>query len=250
MAQQVERIGRSITPRHLAEWLRSPILWGGFILLTVVGLATGYGIVQWVAGPAPKDLVIVQQSSSVSVTQPVQQVSQNVQENVAPAGPVIVDYHGVWTEVKGGFDPSTIPVEDGFYGGAQPYNTSSGINPNDPTDIPERTAYAWKILPQLEGKRAVWNKSIRVAAARDESNKDIVLLALDADRHGPYILLSVDGERSFCKLDLLPVDSNGDDAVATRVVARGEEIHLYGQDPRPGSHWWEQVAKKSELPCS
>ena len=181
----------------------------------------------------------IEQVNTAPVVNPPAQIKPEV---VAPVAPVVVDYRGNWVGVQG-FDPSTIPVEEGFYSGISLYSLYPGTDEGDLGPVPVRYAYAWGILPQLEGL------PVAVAAARDENNKDIVLVALDAHRYGPYILLSVNGGKSLCKLDLLPRD-RGRYAVATRIVARGEEIHLYGQDPRPGNHWWEQMAIKSELPCS
>lgn len=166
-----------------------------------------------------------------AIHQPAAQAVQQVPAVVAPAAPAptVVDYRVAWTEVKG-FDPFTIPVEEGFYDGYITYSSVKG-------------RYAERILPHLK------ELPVAVAVARDEIDKNTVLVALGADRYGPYILLSVDGETSWCMLNLLPRE-RGRDAVSVRVTVRGEKIHLYGQDPRPGNHWWEAVVKKTSLPCS
>lgn len=176
------------------------------------------------------------------------QIPQNVQENVGAVVPVVVDYRVTWTEVRG-FDPSTIPVEEGFYNGAFPQPKSVSLGPNGPDPVLEGDAFVWKILPELKG---IWG--INVAATRDQIDKNVVFVSIVAD-HTPswYILLSVDGEQSWCTLNLLPLWVNGyqqGDTAHPRVVAQGEEIHLYGLDVRPGIHWWEAVVKKSALPCS
>jgi hypothetical protein len=149
-----------------------------------------------------------------------------------------VDYKVVWTKVVG-FDPSVITVEGGIYDASYSWAGKGG--------------YGEKILPHLEGL------PVAVAATRDAHNKDIVFVSLDADNYGPYLLLSVDRERSWCRLNLIPITwegqaTNGVTPEEVRVVAQSQEIHLYGRYARgPGpSHlyWWETVVTTSKLPCS
>ena len=178
------------------------------------------------------------QTVEISVA-PVNPVMQETQPEVAvPAAPVVVDYQVKWTEVQG-FDPSTISTEEGIYDAHYSWVGKGG--------------YGQKILPHLG------TLPVAVAAARDEVNKDIVLASLDADRYGPYLLLSVDGEQSWCRLNLLPIMwkgqiTNGVTPEDTRVVAQGGEIHLYGRYALGAGpdhlYWWKVVVQKSELPCS
>lgn len=220
-------------------WWHSPVLWIAIIaVLAISGVLTANFTV-W-NNPAVPSFPSLQGEIEQPVAQPVQP------EPVVVA-PVVVDYRVVWTEVRG-FDPSTIPVEEGFYNGTFP--TTGSWSPSNPNDIPEGDTYAWKVLPHL---KEVGRGTI-VAATRDHVNKDVVMVSIEpAARYQPYLLLSVDGEKSWCMLNLLPVYWGGyQQGIVNdpRIVAQGEEIHLYGQDARPGYHWWETVVKKSELPCS
>ncbi len=203
-----------------------------------------------------------------SLLEPAPVVAQNpsaqdsAPEVASPVAPVVMEWPKVeviWTEVKR-FDPSTIPVEEGFYGGQRGNELS--YNPEDLTDIPESAAYVWRILPQLSEENqpissdpSKPSREIFLAAARNPS-KDVVLVSI-ATSISPhyYILLSADGEKSWCMLNLLPAgESKNNTPSITRVVAQGEEIHLYGRyalGPGPDHlYWWGAVVKKSELPCS
>lgn len=163
---------------------------------------------------------------------------QTAPEVVAPAVPAVVDYRVVWTEVKD-FNPSAIPVEGGIYNANYSWIDKEG--------------YGKKILPYLKGL------PVAVAATRDEHNKDVVLASLDADRYGPYLLLSVDGEKSWCRLNLIPITwegqaTNGVTPEEVRVVAEEEEIRLYGRYALGAGpnhlYWWGTIVNKSKLPCS
>lgn len=184
-----------------------------------------------------------QGASNQPVTQPVQQVPQNVQKNAVTAAPMVVKYQVTWTEVTNGFDPSTIPVEEGLYDGTM--DTTYEYVPGDPNSFPQSAGYAWKILPQLEGERADWNKNILVAAARDQVKRDTVLVSISADGNPPYILLSVDGEKSWYMLNLLWEGVPYGDATRVRVTLTGNEVHVYGKDSRPGNHWWTAPINKT-----
>lgn len=160
---------------------------------------------------------------------------------VAPAAPTVVDYRGTWTGVQG-FDPFTIPVEEGFYNGTM--NNGGWYS----TETPEGRAYALKVFPDLKDALG-----ILTAVARDPVDKDVVLLSVFAEYPDkPFvttrIAFSVDGEKSWCNRDVLPV-SRGD-AGDVRILADGNLITMYGQDARPGVYWWGDTADKSALPCS
>ena len=166
--------------------------------------------------------------------------SQN-SEIVIPVAPKVVDYQVKWTDALDGFDPFTIPVEKGLFNGNMS-NLGWGA-----TEIPGGRAYALKVYPDL--KDAL---SILVAVSRDPVDNDVVLLSVFAnllDRSVDVrIALTVDGEKSWCNLNVLPYKRG--DAGATRVTILDEEIHSYGRDGRGGSNWWEATVNKSELPCS
>ena len=242
MAQHVGRVGRSttVTPRRLAEWLRSPILWGGVILLTVIGVPTGYGIVKLIAGPAPA-VPVAEQPSNAVLSEPVAQPVQQVPEAVAPIAPTVVDYQGTWVGVQG-FDPFTIPVEEVLYNGTM---NNPGLAYS--TETPEGRAYALKVYPDLKDALA-----ILVAIARDPVDKDVVLLSVFAyyiDKPQTVrIAFTVNGGESWCNRDVLPV--SGGDAGDVRVRVDGNLITMYGQDARVGYYWWTDTVDKNALPCS
>jgi hypothetical protein len=239
---EVPQVPGRISKRTLALWM--PIV---LMALLAVGIVVGF----LVASPSAPAVQPGQQTETGTgaeeIVPPVDEnpPAQIEPEVVAPAPPVVVDYRVVWVEVQG-FDPSTIPVEDGIYDGTMPNGYS--YVPGDPNSFPKTAAYAWKILPQLEGERADWNKNILVAAVRAPENKDVVLVSISADGNPPYILLSVDGEKSWYKLNLLWKGIPYGDATRVRITLAGDEIHLYGKDARPGNNWWAATVSKSKLP--
>lgn len=215
-------------------WWHSPAFWIAIIVIAALAATLSARYTLW-DNPTVPSLPSLRQQAN-----PVAQPGQQVPVVEAPVAPRVIDYRVTWTEVRGS-DPLTIPVEEGLYNGVNGYT-----NPD-----PEVLAYAWKILPHLEKDG---NRFITVSAARSQNARDIVFVGITADNNFPSILLSVDGEKSWCKLPLLPetmwegrpVGS----AAATRVASQGEDIHLYVLDQRPGMHWWTATVKKSELPCS
>ncbi len=214
-----------------------PTLFWAFAVLMITG-AVLLGIAlttDWLSG---RSAPVAQPGQEVQIgpASEVNPPAQTEPEVAIPVAPVVVDYRVVWTEVKG-FDPSTIPVGGGIYDANYSWSSTKG-------------AYADAILPHLK------EVGVAVAATRDQ---DIVLASLDADRYGPYLLLSVDGEKSWCRLNLIPITwegqaTNGVTPEEVRVMAQGEEIHLYGRYAlgAGSSHlyWWETVVTKSKLPCS
>lgn len=227
-------------------WWHSPVLWIAIVVAFALSGTLTANFTVW-NKPAVPSLPSFQRETN----QPAPSTSSGQAPTVAPViAPKIVDYQVVWTEVRG-FNPFTIPVEEGFYNGFMPNEVS--WSPSDPSSVPKRDVFSWKILPHL----TEIGRGSQVAAVRDQNNKDIVLVSiLPVATYPPYVLLSVNGEKSWCMLNLLPIWARGyqqGDVHDLRVVAKGEEIHLYGQHalgPRNDLYWWEATVKKSELPCS
>lgn len=171
------------------------------------------------------------------------------ESKVAPAvvAPKVVDYPVTWTGVRG-FNPFIIPVEEGLYNGSMPNEISFSPDVKEPQHDSAR--FAWKAFPDLKGIH-----SVRAAVARDANDSKIVFASIEADgANNSRIVLSVDGETSWCKLSFLPTGNSGRVVAHTvRVVATGEEIRLYGRFALgPGSadqYWWEETVQKSQLPC-
>jgi len=138
------------------------------------------------------------------------------------------------------------------------------------TDVVIRTRYAWRVLPHLEEGWEGEPLMALLGVARNQSDKNIVLAGIEIAGFFPmtgdaknisldryprptrYIVLSIDGEKTWCTLNLLPT-SGGNTPDVVRVIAEDDEIHLYGQyalGPGPSdAYWWEATVQKSELPC-
>lgn len=250
MAKQAPTTVRHVPqqPRRHSPWPdRALMVLAAVVLVAIVAGAIVLAIILLPSAPAQPAQTGVSVGSASSVD-----TQQTTPEVLASVAPMVVDHMVVWTEVTG-FDPSTIPVEKRFYNGAFPQPKSVRLGPNGPDPVLEGDAYVWKILPELKG---VWG--INVAASRDRVDKDVVLISIVADRNFPSILLSVDGEKSWCKLTLLPTNfwegrSTGF-ATEVRVRLAGDEIRLYARYPLGAGpdhlYWWIATVKKSELPCS
>lgn len=173
-----------------------------------------------------------------AVEVPNPQVPQSVQENVGTGAtaPVVWPMAQVeWTLVE---DLSILPpAEEGFYNGTiknRPYGAASTL---------EWAAYAGTIVPEFG------NTATLVAAARDPTNKQIVLVGLDLmylariniERHqiledargAAHLFLSVDGEKTWTEINRIPVSRpdvpQGGVMImsATRVMKQDETIRLF-----------------------
>jgi hypothetical protein len=140
---------------------------------------------------------------------------------------------------------AAIPTEKGFYSGSTPSGYSFSPGSKEPGH--ESARFAWRVLPQLEG-----NHGILVAAVRDEVNKDIVLASIITDKNPGYLLLSVNGEKTWCELTkvppLTPLD-RGRSSNDVRVQLEGDVIRLYAADSSVGVWWWTAAVDRNMLPC-
>lgn len=173
----------------------------------------------------------------------------------------------VWQEVQP--EPGVYlfnPIEDdGFYSGTK--KTLEGKYKGESYPTPEKIEYIDRILPHLKSRYIIRN----VAAARDRIDKSIVFVSIDAYDNWPsiagtgrakyyvYLLLSVDGGRSWYELNLPPghffeYDSSGRRGQATggpdavRVRVEGNSVYLIAKDLTVEEKWWAATIKKNELP--
>jgi hypothetical protein len=238
-----ERVSR----RTLALWMPIVlmVLLGLGILITLAILPDNAPAAQPEQQTGVEEIVPPVEENPPAQTKP----SESGNEVVAPAAPVVVDYRVVWTEVQG-FDPFTIPVENELYSGTMGDKWNS-------TAILEAQAYALKVYPELEGIAGGFDGAT-AAVTRDSLNKNFVLLSVFATydekreeggfKREARIALSVDGEKSWCNLNVLPYEDG--DAGDVRIRVNGSLITLFGQDADVGYRWWTTTVDKNALPCS
>lgn len=210
-------------PRTLREWI------GSILVLLFVALTSG--LVYFVARPV-SDAPSLQ---SGAVTKPQTESAQpvpNVQEN-AVAAPIFKEWPKMqveWTEVTptpGA--PITSPIkDDGIYTGTGRHNTES-------------LAFIIAILPQLdEGGRA--------AAARDSLDKDIVFVSINSYSYPiqNYLLVSFNGEESWCEVNLPSLDAPLAGVPAVRVKIENGFVHLTARDNTVQEKLWGTTIKRGD----
>ena len=238
-------VATRVQPRKMPRWHFS---WVFLIFVAVVAMALTFiaGFVWGKTHINPSPAAGEPSWQAPAMVRAIETSTPEPTPTPTPAASVVVDYRVAWTTVQG-FNPFTIPVEEtGFYVG-QERTISYAVT--DPNDVPDQAAYAWRIFPYLKDNGDV-SRNVYVNAVRDQTDKNIVLASITAPRNPNLIVLSVNGEKSWCVLNLLPVGQSYNDAADIRIVHTGEEIHLYAMDSRLGFHWWGVTVKKSELPCS
>lgn len=227
---------------------RFQVPWTQIVLIVVVlaaAVGLGFGVKYLLSSRNNTTPAVSAIQSVAPLVQPFDPAQgEQTPEIPAPVALAVVDYRGVpWGPVQNGFDPLTIPVEEGLCDGTR------ANMPWGATERPEQRAYALRVYPEFKDALAVL-----AAIACDAVDKNVVMLSVFADYLDKppteRIAFSVNGGESWCNLlDLLPAGSRGG-AVDVRIRASNDLFHLYGADNRPGYHWWEKVEKRSELPCS
>lgn len=232
--------------------------------------------------PAPQDTSEQDQQVATAPARvenpPVQtQDTQTEPEVAVPTVPMVVNYQVKWTEVQG-FDPFTIPVEEGFYSGDDAWSGSFG----NTEDLDPETVFVWRIFPKFEaeGFRHWWVAAVRDGEITFAKLEGTTLkfrkingeFSSDAPEFAPFfpdspateklryfvhLILSIDGEKTWCDLvpfilPAIPGPNEGKFVIPTDLRIRLERdiIHLYVEDDRVKISWWEAVVNKSELPCS
>lgn len=231
------------------QWLRTFLV---VVVIVVLGIGVlGYtvittGVVSFTPAVMPVLPIAVQMRPVENQAQPVQALAVQAPVAAAPAvQPVIVPAAPAewplmqveWKEVPP--TPGVYllnPIEgDGFYTGTM--NTPSGFF----TSTPEGLAYLKAHFPQIE-------KAVMVAAARDTTNKNIVFVSIVAlDPHRSYLFLSVDGEKTWYKLNLATVDTPAIGSGAVRVSVEGDFIRLTAKDNSVQERWFGGAISKSGL---
>lgn len=180
----------------------------------------------------PVQAPIVAQAPAPAPQAPVPAVSQDNGAAVpAPANwPLVrVDWHEV-TPTPGVYLLNPIQG-DGFYTGTM--NTPVGFSPTS-----EGLAFIARVLPKLKGIGGM------VAAARD---KNIVFVSITGYDNQSYLFISRDGEKSWYRLNLAPVQSPVAGSHAVRVKVEGDSISLNARDNVVGEKWWGATIKMSDL---
>lgn len=219
--------------------------WELLVLAAALIVAAGYlGVVAYMRDPRVR--VVYERPyaaptiSGASASEP----------QTAPAVPVIKEWPKVevqWREILP--TPGTslfAPIQgDGFYTGTQTVPI-----PGDPNGgrtsraTPEGFAFIATILPQLK-------EDSLVAAARDSVDKNIVFVSItgyDNQRDlRPYLLISLDGEKSWHELNLPPILGPAVGSGGVRVKAEGDSIHLIAADNTVAEKWWATTIKKNGL---
>ncbi len=212
-------------------------------------------------GTSVQDVRIPLFGDGESATQPGQQIQIGPAPVVNPPAQtepeVVAPATKEWPMVEVGWEAtnisnrspnaiSAIPTEQGLYNG------DSFNLPNDRQRWEERRIFADSILPQLNLRE---NNGVSVTAVR---SGDVTVVHIEADGDGINglvipLLLSVDGEKTWCKLtkvpSLTPADI-GRQSNHLRLQVEGEIIRLYAADSSVGVWWWTATVKRNELPCS
>jgi hypothetical protein len=131
-------------------------------------------------------------------------------------------------------------IDDGFYTGTD-QNAQAGASPTA-----EGTAFARKILPQLEKATA-----IVVAAARAPTDKNVILVAIlagDKKIVGPgYLLISVDGGTSWHHLNLPAEVSPHSGTSAVRITQESDNVYPVVRGSNVAEEWYGTTIKRSGL---
>jgi hypothetical protein len=226
---------RSILIRR--PWWHSPALW--IAIFVFAALAGALLAANFTAGAEPA--VSQRPSFQRETNQPAVQPVQPAPEVTAPVIKEWPKTQVQWQRVAqpAGVTPFT-KIDDGFYAGTS-QNSQAGSEPT-----PEGTAFAKRILPQLEGATA-----ILVGAARDPVDKSVVLVSIMAGDKKivglGYLLISVDGETSWHRLNLPPEVNPRTGASAVRVTADRENIYPVVRDSNVAEEWYGTIIKRSGL---